>query len=64
MAKKKKLKKSKTDKIIFGIIGGMAEYFQMDSTLLRIVFLVIASLSGFVPGMVAYFLSFFIVPNK
>lgn len=62
--KKKKFKKSKKDKMIFGIIGGMAEYFQIDSTVLRIIFLVIASLSGFVPGIMAYFLSFFIVPNK
>lgn len=33
----KKLYRSKTDKIVFGVCGGVAEYFGIDSTLVRII---------------------------
>jgi len=54
MASKKRLTKSKKDKIIFGVIGGVGEYYDVDATLLRIGWLVIVTLSGFVPGIVTY----------
>ncbi len=36
----KKLKISKTDKIIFGVCGGLGEYFEVDSKVFRLAFLI------------------------
>ena len=41
----KKLYKSSTDKKILGVCGGIAEYFEVDSTIIRIVAVLLA-LSG------------------
>ena len=45
----KKLYKSSTDKQIMGVCGGLAEFFNIDSTIVRVIFvaLVIAGGSGF-----------------
>jgi phage shock protein C len=36
----KRLKKSRRDRIIFGVCGGLAEYFEVDSTIVRLLFIV------------------------
>lgn len=36
----KKLYKSKDDRMVSGVIGGIAEYFGIDSTLLRLIYVV------------------------
>ena len=36
----KKLKRSRTDKQIMGVCGGLAEYFNVDSTLVRVGYLI------------------------
>ncbi len=33
----KKLYRSKTDRVIFGVCGGIAEYFEIDSTIVRVI---------------------------
>jgi phage shock protein C len=52
-AKKKHLRKSK-NKMIAGVISGLAEYFDIDPTLLRIAWLLVFSITGFIPGLIAY----------
>ena len=42
----KKLYRSSTDKMIGGVAGGLAEYFDIDSTLIRVLFIVIVFLGG------------------
>lgn len=37
-----RLTKSQTDKMLFGVCGGLAEYFGMDSTIMRIIFVALA----------------------
>lgn len=44
----KKLKKSSTDKALFGVCGGIAQYFNISSLLVRIVFFFTASVSFWV----------------
>lgn len=58
---KKKLTRSKDDKNLFGVIGGVAEYLDMDSTLLRFIFLLLLwALDGYL--LVPYFIAAFIIP--
>ena len=68
MASKKKVKKtrltrSKKEKIIFGVVGGLAEKYDVDPTLLQIVWIVILAFTGFVPGIVVYFVAALVMPN-
>jgi len=48
----KKLYKSRKDKIIDGVCAGIAEYFNIDATIVRIIAVVLAFFSGF--GILAY----------
>lgn len=61
---KKELTRSKNERIVAGVIGGVSEYFDVDATLLRIVFLLVLALTGFAPGVVAYVIAALIMPEK
>jgi phage shock protein C len=63
MVAKKKLYKSKDNKVVSGIFGGLGDYFGVDSTVLRLAFLFIVILTGFFPGVIFYFLAALIVPQ-
>ncbi len=52
------------NKIIFGICGGVAEYFDIDPTILRLVILFTFIFTGFFPIAFFYILAVFIVPKK
>ncbi len=60
----KKLYKSETDKVLAGVIGGLGEHFDVDSTLLRLAWLLIVIFSGIFPGVILYILAAFIMPKK
>lgn len=60
----KKLYKSNENKVFFGIIGGIGEYFNIDPVLLRLIWVIVVIFTGFVPGIVVYLIACFIVPNK
>ena len=62
----KKLHRSTTDKKICGVCGGIAEYFEIDATVVRLVVAVLIVLIGqFVLGIIMYLLCAFILPyNK
>lgn len=52
------------DKMLAGVCGGLAEYLNMDPTLVRILYVVISLASVAFPGTIVYFLLWFIVPKK
>lgn len=43
----KKLKLSKTNKLLFGVCGGIGEYFNIDPIIIRVCFGIFSILSGF-----------------
>lgn len=57
----KKLYRSRNDKKIAGVCGGLGEYFNIDPTIWRIIF-VILLLPGGLPGLLSYALLWLIVP--
>jgi len=59
----KKLHKNHHDEVLTGIIGGIGEYFAIDPTVLRIVFVIIVLISGIFPGIIAYIIAYFIIPD-
>ena len=60
----KKLYRSRKNKIIAGIFGGLGEYLNVDPVFLRLIWLLVVILTGFFPGLVAYFIAIFIVPKS
>lgn len=59
---KKRLYRSRDNKIVFGILGGLGEYFQVDPTVLRLVYVVLLLVTAVFPLSLAYLIAWFIVP--
>ena len=60
----KKLYRSATDKIIAGVCGGLAEYFEIDATIILLVWALLVIFTGFFPGVVAYVIAALIIPQR
>jgi len=60
----KRFFKSSNDKKISGVCGGIAEYFSIDPTLVRLGFVVFIFLTDFVIGIVAYIILAIVLPNR
>ena len=58
----KKLYRSKSNRMLAGVCAGVAEYFNIDPTVVRVIWAV-TSLSAFV-GVVAYAVCAFVIPEK
>jgi phage shock protein C len=58
----KKLKRSRKNKMIAGIIGGMAERYEMDATVLRIIYVLVSLFSAAFPGILVYLILWVIIP--
>jgi phage shock protein C len=56
----KRLYRSRTDHMIAGVCGGLGHYFGIDSTLVRLAFVVIALAVG--SGLLAYLILWIVVP--
>ena len=58
----KKLYKSATDKKLCGVCGGIAEFFGIDSTIVRLVLVLAVLFAGV--GCLAYFIAALVMPKK
>lgn len=59
----KRLYLSSRDRKISGVCGGIAEYFEIDSSLIRLAWILFTVLTAIVPGIVAYILSAIVIPH-
>lgn len=59
----KRLYRSRTDKVIAGVCGGIAEYFNIDPVIIRIIAILLL-LPGGLPGFVPYVIMWIIVPQR
>ena len=62
MAEGKKLYRSSTNKKLFGVCGGLAEYFDVDPTVVRIIYLLL--LLGAGVGLLAYLICALVMPVR
>jgi phage shock protein C len=58
----KKLYKSNSDKKIDGVCAGIAEYFNLDPTVVRIAWIIFSCLGG--SGLLAYLICAIVMPRK
>jgi len=59
---KKKLFRSKKDRMIAGVCGGLGEYLDVDSTLVRLLWIFTIFFGG--AGIFAYLIGLLIIPEK
>ncbi len=57
-----KLYRSQTNKVFAGVCGGLAEYFDVDPVVIRVLFVLMVLFGG--TGIVLYIAAIFIVPKK
>lgn len=57
----KKLKKSRTDRKLCGVCGGLAEYLNLDPTVIRLIWVLLVFAAG--TGFVAYIIAALIMPE-
>lgn len=58
-----KLRRSTRHRMIGGVIGGLAEYFDRDPTLLRVLYVLISILSAAFPGIFVYLILWVVIPR-
>ena len=58
----KRLYKSQTNKMVVGVCGGLGEYFGIDPTLVRLVWLLFCAAGG--SGLLAYFIAALVIPRE
>lgn len=58
----KKLKRSKTNRMVCGVCGGLGEYLNIDPTIIRIIWL-LCSLAGLGTGAIIYLIAAIVVPE-
>jgi phage shock protein C len=50
--------------MIAGVVGGIAEYFDKDPTLLRVLYVLVSILSAAFPGLLVYIVLWIIIPEQ
>jgi len=60
----KKLYRSTTDKKIGGVCGGLAEYMEVDPTIVRLATVVVALITAIFPVFIGYLIAWMIMPTK
>jgi phage shock protein C len=62
METQKKLFRSRTNRIIAGICGGIGEYLGVDPTVIRLLWIIFIFAGG--AGLLAYIVAYFIIPER
>ncbi|MBU7594637.1 PspC domain-containing protein [Metabacillus halosaccharovorans] len=60
----KKLTRSRQNKKLTGVLGGLSEYLGMDASLVRILFVIVLLFTGFFPMGIIYLISIFLIPEE
>lgn len=59
---KKRLRRSRSNKMIGGVIGGLAEYYHFSPNGLRIIYVIVSVLSAAFPGILVYLILWLLLP--
>jgi phage shock protein C len=62
MNETKRLERSTEDKWLGGVCGGLARYFDIDATIVRLIFIV--AFFGFGTGLLVYLVLWFVMPRS
>lgn len=59
-----RLVRSRSDRMIAGVLGGIARHFGWSASLLRIVFVLVSILSAAFPGIIVYLIAWLLMPEE
>lgn len=59
---KRKLYRLRRDRVVGGVSAGLAEYFSIDTLLVRVIFIVMAFFNGI--GIIAYLIMWMVIPEN
>ncbi|HEY4489623.1 MAG TPA: PspC domain-containing protein [Candidatus Paceibacterota bacterium] len=59
----KKLYRSRDHRVVSGVMGGFGEYFIIDPVILRLILILATIATGVFPGIIAYIVAVYIVPE-
>lgn len=60
---KKRMTRS-NDRMLAGVLAGVAEYLEMDPTIVRIIYVLLAVFSAGFPGLLLYIILWIVIPEK
>lgn len=60
----KKLERDEETKMVAGVLGGLARYFEQDPMLFRLVAVFFILVTGVFPGLLMYIIAWFFVPRR
>ena len=58
------LRRSRDNRMIAGVVGGLAEYFDMDPSLARVIYVFVSVISAAFPGLLVYALLWLVIPEE
>jgi phage shock protein PspC (stress-responsive transcriptional regulator) len=58
------LRRSRDRRIVAGVMGGVAEHFDLNVTLLRILYVIVSIASAAFPGILVYLLLWLLIPAR
>ena len=58
------LRRSRSDRMLAGVVGGLADYFGMDPTVARLIYVVGSVVSVAFPGLLVYAILWLIIPAE
>jgi phage shock protein C len=59
-----RLRRSRSNKMIAGVIGGLARYFGFDPTMARVLYVILSVVSVAFPGILVYIILWIIMPEE
>ncbi|WLV23961.1 PspC domain-containing protein [Aciduricibacillus chroicocephali] len=60
----KRLYRSSRNKMVAGVLGGISEYFNVDPTLVRLIFVLLALVTVVIPLVIFYLIAALIIPTE
>lgn len=60
----KKLYRSSTNKVLGGVLAGIGEYFEIDPTVIRVLYVILSIFTTGFPGLLLYIILLLMVPQQ
>jgi phage shock protein C len=58
------LRRSRSNRVIAGVVGGLAEHFGLDPTLARVIYVLASIFSAAFPGIIVYIVLWILIPSE
>ncbi len=62
MSASRPLRRSRHDRVLAGVVGGLADYFGIDPTLARVIYVLVSIFSAAFPGLLVYIILWLLIP--